>query len=158
MTIPIRPEGAIKLQEGLTFNFLLRSVVTLQDQKQYLILEDPDGIKHFLDEEPYKHYHLKAGTTIRCRVEKINCTGRVFLEPEHPLYHVGSVYRFRIMKYDLSNGCLHLTDKTGMPHFCPLDAEEAKIIARRSGIYCKVIGIHKGVLDLFPTSQIKTTL
>lgn len=148
MTKPIRTEGTTKLQEGLYFRFMLRSVVTLQDQKQYYILEDPDGMKHFLENEPYIHYYLKPGTHIRCQVVKINCTGRVILEPEHPHFQSGRIYRFRLLNYDDGKDYLNLEDKSGHILKCPIEGDLVDQLSRQVWVQCRINGIQKGVVEL----------
>jgi len=150
MTIPLRKEGKIKLQEGMILDFLLKAVITLQDQKQYFILEDPDGMKHFLEEEPYQHYHLKTGSYIRCRVDKINCTGRVFLEPEHPYYKTGAIYHFRIQDHDMEKGYFNLIDQTGRTLSCQEEAFKRVEWDKKSWIRCRITGNRKGILELEP--------
>ena len=45
----------------------------------------------------YKHYGIEPGNKINCRIDKINCTGKIFLEPEHPNLINGNRYDFMIL-------------------------------------------------------------
>ncbi|MCF8378341.1 MAG: hypothetical protein K9H49_02115 [Bacteroidales bacterium] len=85
-----------KLTEGYTYPFIISGKVTLPDGSEQIILKDPNGVKHLLDAEPYKNYGFRNKQTIRCHIDKINCTGRIFIEPEHPHYTVGEKYNFKL--------------------------------------------------------------
>lgn len=84
----------LKVGQIYTFNYI-KSVI-LEDGNRYMILEDIHGMRHFLEHECYKSYNLIESSEINCRVEKINCTGRIYLEPVHPVYQLGSTHYFGI--------------------------------------------------------------
>lgn len=86
-----------RLEEGKTYPFIVLNIVTLQDERAYFILEDPFKIRHLLPSWFYIYYGIQVGQTISCIVDKINCTGRVYLEPEHPHYTKGCVYDFQLL-------------------------------------------------------------
>lgn len=67
------------------------------NSRAFLVLTGPDKKKYLLDSLEYADYKLLPGKTVDCRVDKINCQGEVFLEPEHPLYSEGRSYRFNIV-------------------------------------------------------------
>ncbi len=85
------------LKEGKCYSFKYIKCVTLEDNNQYMILEDLFGIRHFIEYQPYKAYNLEVSDDIQCLVAKINCTGRIYLEPDHPVYKVGMSYLFNII-------------------------------------------------------------
>jgi hypothetical protein len=95
MTTPGYYNSGKKLEEGMIYLFKVIGLVTLQDEQTYFILEDPYHIRHLLTCRYYDGYGINAGQEILCKVDKINCTGCVYLEPEHPHYKVGQVYEFR---------------------------------------------------------------
>ena len=72
-------------------------MVKLQDQRDYYILEDPNGVKHFIEAETYTSYGIEIGKELKCQVAKINCTGRILLEPIHPIYIEGLTYDFNVI-------------------------------------------------------------
>ncbi len=86
-----------KLEPGKRYNFILHKLVTLEDDNTYMVLEDPFSVRHFVEFKPYQFYNLPLNGQINCLVEKINCAGRVFLEPNHPVYKIGEVYDFPII-------------------------------------------------------------
>ncbi len=58
----------------------------------------------------YKKFDFKLGQTIQCRIDKINCNGKIYLEPEHPYYKLGDTYGFpfqSIENYKDNLGNLH---------------------------------------------------
>jgi len=94
MTAPAWYNDGKKLFEGETYAFDFIKLVPLSDHMNYMLMEDPYGIRHLVPYEFYLRYNLQPGDVVHCRVDKINCTGRVYLEPAHPQYQTGSVERF----------------------------------------------------------------
>ena len=86
----------MRLEEGRYYKFKTVKTITLPDTSESMVLHGPDGKKYLLALSPYSHYNLKAKTEVTCKVDKINCTGKVFLEPEHPVYKEGEYYSFII--------------------------------------------------------------
>lgn len=68
--------------------------------EEFLIVEDPFGDRHMIPMRVYKDYEIDKSDTIKCYVDKINCRGQIFLEPEHPYYKRGSVHDFKYIKKD----------------------------------------------------------
>jgi hypothetical protein len=89
-----------RLEEGKHYQFQVVSQITLQDERSYFILEDPYKIRHLLPSWLYENYKIVTGLSISCKVDKINCTGRVYLEPEHPHYSEGHIYSFNIVRIE----------------------------------------------------------
>jgi hypothetical protein len=99
MTAPGWYNEGKKLIEGETYPFQFIRIIPLSDNMNYMLMEDPFGIRHLVPYEYYSQYGLQTGTTVNCRIDKINCTGRVFLEPEHPFYKTGSTFDFKIVRF-----------------------------------------------------------
>lgn len=85
-----------RLEEGKVYPFLILKTISLEPGDRWLVLQDPNGYKILLPEKYYTEYGFKPGQKIRCRVDKINCNGRMFLEPMHPFYKEGEVYVFPV--------------------------------------------------------------
>ncbi len=96
MTTPGWYNEGKKLNEGEIYPFRFIKIIPLSDNMNYMLMEDPFGIRHLMPYEYYIQYNLLPGSMVNCRVDKINCTGRVFLEPEHPYYKTGSAFNFEI--------------------------------------------------------------
>ena len=84
----------LKLEEGFTYPFKITGKIDLPDSNEYFILEDPNEVKHLLLTHYYKNFNFKLGQTIQCRIDKINCNGKIYLEPEHPHYKLDHAYDF----------------------------------------------------------------
>ncbi len=86
----------MRLEEGQSYRFLPLKTIVLPDMHENLILSGPDRRKYLLPLSYYQGYGLADKNEIICKVDKINCTGRVFLEPEHPVYREGLSYTFLV--------------------------------------------------------------
>lgn len=89
-----------RLTEGAVYQFRILKMVTMGPKDDYYILEDPNGYKILLSKSYYEGYGFEPGQTISCRVDKVNCNGKVFLEPAHPFYREGEVYPFEFVCKD----------------------------------------------------------
>jgi len=90
----------MKLQEGEKYNFFVKRILEIGGNNYYLLL-GPGDVKYLLKKDYYEHYNIDIDDTITCRVDKINCRGEVFLEPEHPYYSEGREYMFEVTGRDL---------------------------------------------------------
>ena len=90
----------IKIIEGCFYEFTLEGELVLPSGDKYFKLSDPNGYKHLLNADEYRFYNLTKGQKINCRVDHINCTGKIFIEPEHPIYKPGQLYKFQVLGYD----------------------------------------------------------
>lgn len=97
MTAPAYFNNGKMLRTGVDYLFAFIRVVKLQDDQEYMVMEDPFGIRHMVPFACYRSYKLVPGSTVLCRVDKINCTGRVYLEPEHPVYKRGETVRMPLI-------------------------------------------------------------
>ncbi len=138
--------GKQLLREGDVLDFYLRNLVKLQDQQDYFILEDPSGHKHFIEAGIYNGYGLEVGCKVECRVDRINCTGRIFLEPRHPFYTAGKYYDFPIidLQYLAEKTVVQLEDvflnRLEIEVFRKLNQQDLE----GKQLRCKVIKIKKG--------------
>ena len=86
------------MQQGEKYLFYFQKKVLLPDDNEYFVLIDPFGTKHLIPTEYYQNYNLKTGEKYLCKVDKINCLGRIFIEPPHPFFTEGKSYAFRYLK------------------------------------------------------------
>ncbi|MCI0522417.1 MAG: hypothetical protein L0Y37_02065 [Bacteroidales bacterium] len=86
----------MRLEEGRYYIFTKVKNIVLPGGEVNLMLTGPDGKKYLLPLERYNDYNLETKTEIECKVDKINCSGKVFLEPEHPYYREGESYFFTL--------------------------------------------------------------
>lgn len=85
----------IKLVEGAYYPFLVEGTIQTPDGDWWIKLKDPNGYKHLLKNEYYADYNLKVGQIIQCRIDHINCAGKIYIEPQHPCYQLGQIYTFK---------------------------------------------------------------
>ena len=128
-------------------------------EETFFMLIDPKGSKYLLPAESYLNYDFKDGSKIRCRIDKINCTGKMYIEPEHPVYRAGEIYKFKILNetssvnlfgeeerylciVDVFNNEIHVPVISPHKRFIPGDSEDLLVT--------RVI---KGKPDLFLSSE-----
>jgi hypothetical protein len=102
--------GKIKIKEGNEYEFLVEKELTMPDNSRHFVLKGPDQNKFLIPSATYSHYNIKTGTSIKCRIDKINCKGEVFLEPENPCYSENKSYLFEVTGYETR------TDTAGERH------------------------------------------
>jgi hypothetical protein len=149
MTAPGWYNEGKKLIEGETYPFQFIRIVPLSDNMNYMLMEDPYGIRHLVPYDYYIQYDLVTGSMINCRVDKINCTGRVFLEPEHPHYKIGTKGNFKLLRIEKSQNdekiyCLIIQDIFGNEVIMEVNDEIQEDLQNRQ-INCLVEGIKRGV-------------
>ncbi|MFO7977799.1 MAG: hypothetical protein R6U64_04000 [Bacteroidales bacterium] len=86
-----------RLTEGLVYPFQVLKKVELDHLEHYWVMQDPMGYKILVPAAFYQRYGFKPGMVANCRVDKINCNGKMFLEPLHPYYKEGAYYPFRVV-------------------------------------------------------------
>ena len=100
----------LKLREGKEYKFLVEKELTLPDNSRHYLLKGPDSKKYLVPFRRYYQYGISAGAVIKCRIDKLNCKGEMFLEPQNPWYSEGKSYSF------LVDGIEERTDKAGLNH------------------------------------------
>lgn len=117
----------------------------------------PDGTEHFVLEHSasrrrlllpaqyYTRYGFTPGQTVECRVDKISCTGQLYLEPRHPCYDVGKSYTFPLVDINRTDSyaLITVTDCFGSSIEVLLRPEE--VGDSQKDISLRVTGIKKGV-------------
>lgn len=85
------------LIEGNWYDFLVLKKIAFADD-EYYVLETPGKTKITIPAIPYENYLFKENQTISCKVDKISCSGKIYIEPKHPIYEVGKIYDFPIVQ------------------------------------------------------------
>lgn len=142
--------GNIILIEGNWYPFRITNLLQLQDDSWYYVMLDINGLKHFMPVEYYAKYGLNIGDEIKCKIDRINCTGRIFLEPQHPFYNEGENYLFEVHKVLVQAGENILIVKEKFEHFIEISISESVTneIFNKKNVNCRVICITKGILNL----------
>jgi len=82
--------------EGEWHCFKVLKQIRIPGEDMYYLLESPLGNRLLLTAKYYSSYGIVAGAIIKCIVDKINCSGKIYLEPAHPYYKVGDRYIFQV--------------------------------------------------------------
>lgn len=119
----------MKLKEGKSYRFKNLKTVFLPDGEENIILEGPDGLKYLLPVANYSNYSLSEKSEFKCRIDRINCTGKVFLEPEHPFYKEGLEYEFIVantpdLRADEGKGIVSIVGTDGSSFEVPVSLLE----------------------------------
>ena len=150
MQYPGYTRGAILLTEGNSYVFKIHNLIQLQDNEYYYVLIDVNGLKHFLTAKYYKNYKFSSGDDIICSVDKINCTGRIYLEPVHPYYKEDTIYLFDLEIYEnrAEEQSIIVTDIYGnkIP-ITSIETEKQWLIMKKR-VKCRIKNIKKGVPEL----------
>lgn len=85
-----------KFTEGEWVHFSIVKSLHIPGDDEYFVLESKAGNRLLIPTQYYSDYNLLPGSVVKCRVDKINCSGRIFLEPEHPFYKPGKEYTFKL--------------------------------------------------------------
>jgi len=93
----------MKLNEGENHFFHVISIVNIVEEGDFYLLRHNTGRRILVPVKPYLKYNIKTGQQLNCRVDKVNCTGKVFLEPKHPVYEEGRNYPFKIVSIHQEN-------------------------------------------------------
>jgi len=99
----------MKIEEGKSYSFMVIKSLRFEE-KDFFLFEGPDRKRYLLPSDRYASYNIEPGKNITCRVDKINCKGEVFLEPEHPVYSEKESYYFEVTGSDSR------VDRTGNRH------------------------------------------
>lgn len=150
MQYPGYNSGNVILSEGKWFPFKIHNLVQLQDDAWYFVLQDINGMKHFMAAENYKSYGIVVGDQILCKIEKVNCTGRLFLEPKHPVYKEGDIYYFDFIGYSNSGNKSVLMVRENFGNIVEVVVNGIKKvdINDEKRVRCSVNSISKGKLNL----------
>ncbi len=142
-----------KYIEGDIVLMKIVKTTTFPDEEQYYVMQDPREIRYLIKQKYYSHYNLDIGKEIKCRVDKINCTGKIFFEPEHPFYEIGETYEFKVIeKAQIANEAglkvdvLVVNDTFENKLLVPVDKENTS--KPDDLIICRVDKITKGKLYL----------
>ncbi len=143
------------LELGMSYEFKVLKALLLPDNTEFLVLEDQFSNKHLLPLQYYSHYCIEKQSVIRCYVDKINCKGQIFLDPEHPKYKIGESYDFKFVRHSILLSKKQKQQKViivqnAENEECTLFAENWQMTEnyQPETLRCKVVRIKKGRLFL----------
>lgn len=138
------------VEEGKEYLFRIEKETTTPDKKTYWVLSGPGDKRFLLPSGYYKGYGLEPGKEITCRIDRINCSGQIFLEPRHPCYEEGKKYPFRVISTakatnENGDGLANVVVEDILGNKITLewsDKEEAPVNGKE--IYLRIERIYKG--------------
>lgn len=147
-------DKTLLIEPGNKYDLKIIKLINIGDDQEFYVGRDKNGLKHLIQVNYYSNYGIRAGDNIKCHLDKINCLGRFFFEPEHPVYKSGESYHFKLISFNNTHhdknifiarvrdvfGKEHDTKKFKMERECP----EQKI----SSVLCIVTSIKKAILSL----------
>jgi hypothetical protein len=141
----------MKFIEGKNYEFNVLKKVDLPEEGDFFLLRHESGRRLMLPVSTYSNYNIIPGQSIECKVDKVNCTGKLFLEPKHPVYEVGKFYLFEVKEIiftdtDINSAILVVLDAFGSRVRVAWD-ENLKI-PENDKIRLKVLRIKKGIPQL----------
>ncbi len=139
------------LLEGEIYNFLVCKTTVFPDGEEYYVLESPFKTKHLLSKRTYFHYNFCLNNEIKCKVDRINCSLRIFLEPEHPVYKINGVYEMNFIRQDntinskgVKKDTIILKDMAGIEYVC-IDNSNFSDFSVLSIVKFKLLRIKKAI-------------
>ena len=88
----------MELKEGQVDTYKAISIKRIDESEdEFFVLQHPNGGKFLLPYQPYKDYCIQVGASITCRIDKINCSGKIYVEPVHPIYKEEEEYLFKVI-------------------------------------------------------------
>jgi hypothetical protein len=141
-----------RLKPGEFHEFYVLKELILPDGNKCLVMADPFGDKHLIPSKYYKNYPIQPGSFYLCHIDKINCQGKIFIEPVHPYYKQGKVYPFVFAKKVIigsKKGDKHyylMTGQDGEPAFLPV-GKTSEPETGKEGLYL-ISNLKKGKIFL----------
>ncbi|HDP74842.1 MAG TPA: hypothetical protein ENN49_03050 [Bacteroidales bacterium] len=133
--------------EGEWYSFTVTKVIDLPGSGKQFVLTHESGKKLLLPCQFYVKYNISVNSNIKCRVDKINCTGQIFIEPAHPVYRIGGTYSFRIKQitHSVFEEAQNLTVCDIFDNEIEVLVPKGTIGTGQAEVTLKVLGIKKGV-------------
>jgi hypothetical protein len=134
-------------REGEWYNFTVTKVIDVPGSEKQFVLTHESGKKLLLPSKFYVKYNISVNSTIQCRIDKINCTGQIFIEPAHPVYKTGETYSFRIKQItdSLLEEAQNLTVCDIFDNEIDVLVPKGTISTEQAEVKLKVLGTKKGV-------------
>jgi hypothetical protein len=95
-------DKTLLLETGNMYDLEIVRIIKIHGTGRFYLGRDVNGLKHLIAVEYYHYYGIKKGDTIRCRLDRVNCQGRFFFEPDHPVYKRGETYIFKLVSFKVN--------------------------------------------------------
>ena len=152
----------MRFEVGCWYNFTIENLKYIPEQGEYYILRyESSGRKMLLKASYYVKYNYNISDKIECKIDKVNCSGQIFLEPRNPHYQEGKEYDFQIIStQDNTDGTFNIVVKDILDNDIQVLINNESYKKDQSTIKLLVEKIRKGILYLSEVndSDVKTNL
>ncbi len=151
-----------KYIEGQVYEFKFIKKVFIDEE--HLVFENDDAERFVIPSMHYRHYNLQSGQMIKCLITRVDCSGKISFEPEHPYYELGGIYDFDFVRMQItienefdpfsgkSKKLKHydiiVVDKDGYEHHVVPKEWQKKKNYKPDKIKCRIIKMVKGHFQL----------
>lgn len=141
-----------------------RFIKKIELDGEFYVFEDIYGERYLISSYYYKNYNFKTQQEVLCRILRIDCSGKVSFEPEHPYYKTGKIYDFKFKeqiiiteenahKFSRKSKTpkkygLIIVDIYGNEHLVEANKKQKPKNSYSGKISCKIISITKGNFEL----------
>jgi hypothetical protein len=95
-------DKTLLLETGKIYDLEIVRIIKIPGSGRFFLGRDANGLKHIIPVDYYHDYGINRGDTIKCRLDRINCLGRFFFEPDHPVYERGKTYSFKLISFTVN--------------------------------------------------------
>ncbi len=147
----------MKLEQGIWYSFLIVGLTKIPDKgEHYILLLHESERKMLLKTDYYVKYNYSIGQNIKCKVDKVNCSGQVFLEPMHPFYTEGQASSFELIRIFFEEESLYnATVKDVFGNCIDVFVHQIEGLKINESVLLKVIRVKKGIPILSDTQNEK---
>jgi hypothetical protein len=89
-----------KYIEGQVYEFKFKKKVFIDEE--HLVFENEDSERFVIPSMHYRHYNLQPEQMIKCLIIRVDCSGKISFEPEHPYYELGGIYDFDFVRMQVT--------------------------------------------------------
>lgn len=138
----------MQYQEGQNIEISLLREISLNDVDRFYLFQHESGDKFMLDKSMYPEYNFELGKKINARIDRINCSGKIFIEPEHPVYKEMKSYEFPVQNIVSSTQTeTDIIVKDCFSNIIPVKVHPSK--KDKKEIFLTVAFVRKGIPLLF---------
>ena len=139
----------MKFEKGSWYSFTISGLTNIPEKGDCYVLSHESGRKMLLKSSFYAKYNFLLGQNIECKIDKVNCSGQVFLEPKHPIYAEGNLYSFPLIKVNKEEKSLfNATVKDVFDNEIDVFIPQIKRYKINDSILLKVVQVKKGAAVL----------
>jgi hypothetical protein len=151
MNNPGFQDKTLLLEAGLDYDLKIIRILKIPGGISYFVGKDHNGLMHLIPASFYSHYGIRSGDIVRCRLDRINCLGRFFFEPDHPYYRRGGTYHFGLVDVfpgdpDQDNVFYkaRVRDDSGCEWVTGNFIRRESIAVKTASVLCQITGFKKG--------------